>query len=176
MRHIRQLPFLGSKVWAESRDSTTRPGRPGIDKEAARQFGSNLDSNLDHIARQLGNGTYGFSKLRVVFVPKPDSDKERVICIPTVRDRLVQRAIGEYITSRSLFPIYNNSSFGFIRGLGPHDAIERTLKLREAYPWCLKNGYSVFLRQDWPTSTKSAGQEISTRDKSGSARVKDCRL
>jgi RNA-directed DNA polymerase len=133
-----------SKVWAESRDSTTRAGRPGIDKEAARQFGSNLDSNLAHIARQLGNGTYGFSKLRVVFVPKPDSDRERVICIPTVRDRLVQRAIGEHIRSRSLFPIYNNSSFGFIKGLGPHDAIERTLQLREAYPWCLKTDIQSF--------------------------------
>jgi RNA-directed DNA polymerase len=133
-----------SKAWEHSRDSTTKAGRPGIDKESARQFGANLDSNLDYIARQLRGGIYGFSRLRVVFLPKPDSDAERVICIPTVRDRLVQRAISEYITSKSLLPIYNASSFGFIKGLGPHDAIERALKLREKYQWCVKTDIQSF--------------------------------
>jgi retron-type reverse transcriptase len=133
-----------SEAWANSRDSTTKAGRPGTDNETARQFGANLDSNLDYIARQLRGGAYGFSKLRVVFLPKPDSDVERVICIPTVRDRLVQRAIGEHIRSKSLFPIHNAFSFGFIKGLGPHHAIERTLKLREKYQWCLKTDIQSF--------------------------------
>ena len=132
------------EAWANSRDSTTKAGRPGTDNESARQFGANLDSNLDYIARQLRDGRYGFSKLRVVFLPKPDSDVERVICIPTVRDRLVQRAIGEHITSKSIFPIYNSSSFGFIKGLGPHDAIRRTLQLRKNYQWCLKTDIQSF--------------------------------
>jgi RNA-directed DNA polymerase len=133
-----------SKAWGNSRDSTTNGGRPGIDKESARQFSANLDSNLDHITHQLRGGTYGFSRLRVVFLPKPNSDAERVICIPTVRDRLVQRAISEYITSKSLLPIYNASSFGFIKGLGPPDAIERALKLREKYDWCVKTDIQSF--------------------------------
>ena len=132
-----------SKAWGNS-NSTTKAGRPGIDNESARQFGANLDSNLNYIARQLGDGIYGFSRLRIVFLPKPDSDTERVICIPTVRDRLVQRAISEYITSKSLFPIYNASSFGFIKGLGPYDAIERALKLRATYQWCLKTDIQSF--------------------------------
>ena len=69
---------------------------------------------------------------------------ERVICIPTVRDRLVQRAIVAYITSRSKFPINNNSSFGFIKGLGPHSAIKRALELRAKYDWCLKTDIQSF--------------------------------
>ena len=125
-------------------NSTTKAGRPGTDNESARQFSANLDSNLDYIAHQVRDGKYGFSKLHAVFLPKPDSDVERVICIPTVRDRLVQRAIGEYITSKSIFPIYNSSSFGFIKGLGPHDAIRRTLELRKNYQWCLKTDIQSF--------------------------------
>jgi group II intron reverse transcriptase/maturase len=133
-----------SKAWRDSRDATNNAGRPGIDKQSGRQFSANLDSNLDYISRQLHEGTYGFSRLRVVFLPKPDSDAERVICIPTVRDRLVQRAIGEYITSKSLFPIYNTYSFGFIKGRGPHDAIEKALNLRADYHWCLKTDIQSF--------------------------------
>ncbi len=133
-----------SKAWRDSRDATNNAGRPGIDKQSARQFSANLDSNLDYISRQLYEGTYGFSRLRVVFLPKPDSNTERVICIPTVRDRLVQRAIGEYITSKSLFPIYNTYSFGFIKGRGPHDAIDKVLNLRADYQWCLKTDIQSF--------------------------------
>lgn len=131
-------------AWKASRDSTAAPGRPGIDNVSARQFSAKLDSNLDHIARCLREGRYGFSRLRVVFIPKENSDKERVICIPTVSDRLVQRAIGEHLTSRSLFPIKNNSSFGFIKGLGPQSAIKRALELRSMYDWCLKTDIQSF--------------------------------
>jgi RNA-directed DNA polymerase len=132
------------KAWKASRDSTAKPGRPGIDNETAQKFGAKLDNNLSNIVRQLGEGRYGFSKLRVVFIPKQDSDKERVICVPTVRDRLVQRAIVEYVTSRSIFPINNNSSFGFIKGLGPQKAIKRALELRAKYDWCLKTDIQSF--------------------------------
>ena len=133
-----------SKAWKASRDATARPGRPGIDNETAQKFGAKLDSNISTIVRQLSEGRYGFSKLRVVFIPKQDSDKERVICIPTVRDRLVQRTIVDYITTRSKFPINNNSSFGFIEGLGPKNAIKRALELRAKYDWCLKTDIQSF--------------------------------
>jgi RNA-directed DNA polymerase len=131
-------------AWNASRDSKTNAGGPGIDNVSARQFSTKLDSNLSHVARQLREGRYGFSKLRVVFVPKQNSDAERVICIPTVRDRLVQRAIGEYLTSRSILPITNASSFGFIRGRGPQGAISKTIELRQKYDWCLKTDIQSF--------------------------------
>ena len=131
-------------AWDNSRDSTGAPGRPGIDSISARQFSTKLDSNLDHIARCLREGRFGFSRLRAVFIPKENSDKERVICIPTVTDRLVQRAIGEHLTLRSILPINNESSFGFIKGLGPRDAINRVLELRSKYEWCLKTDIQSF--------------------------------
>ena len=134
---ILSKPVL-SAVWKASRDSKPVAGRSGIDNVTASQFAAKLDTNLDYIARRLRSGHYGFSKLRAVFLPKPDSDKERVICIPTIRDRLVQRAIAEHLISKRSFPINNQSSFGFIRGLGPQAAIKRTLELRRRYDWCLK--------------------------------------
>jgi RNA-directed DNA polymerase len=133
-----------SKAWKDSRDSKQNSGRSGTDLVTAQQFAANLDSHLSQLARSLQKGTFGFSKLRPVFIPKPNSDKERMICIPTVRDRLVQRVICEYITSKKLFPIYNSSSFGFIKGRGTQEAIKRVVQLRGEYKWCLKTDIEAF--------------------------------
>ena len=145
-RPIRILSKVAlSEAWKSSRDSTLKAGRPGADNVTARQFSAKLDSNLDEIVCSLRENKYWFSKLRVVFVPKQNSDKERVICIPTVRDRLVQRAIGGHLTSKSAFPINNVSSFGFIKGLGPRNAIKRVLELRSKYDWCPRLIFNHFL-------------------------------
>jgi RNA-directed DNA polymerase len=127
-----------------SRDSTKRSGRPGVDNVSAVQFAAKLDSNLAETALRIRREKYGFSKLRAVFVPKPNSDKERLICIPVVRDRLVQRVIVEYLTSRRSFPIYNSSSFGFIKGRGTREAIGAVVKHRAKYDWCLKTDIEAF--------------------------------
>lgn len=67
-----------------------------------------------------------------------------MICIPTVADRLVQRAIVKYLVANKKLPIYNSSSFGFIEGLGPAAAIRRTIELRQTYNWCLKTDIETF--------------------------------
>ena len=132
------------REWKRSRDATKNAGRPGIDKVSSLQFAAKLDSNLSETTRSLKNGTFGFSKLRAVFIPKPNSVKERLICIPTVRDRLIQRVIAEYIISRKIFPIYNSSSFGFIRDVGTKDAVHAVIALRGKYSWCLKTDIKAF--------------------------------
>jgi len=145
-RRILSKPRL-RHAWNESRDSSKRAGAPGIDNETARQFASNLDVNLDEVVKRLHNGSYGFSRLRPVFIEKEGSKKERVICIPTVRDRLIQRTIVEYLVSSRKIPIHNSSSFGFIRGLGTADAIARAVELRSVYEWCLKTDIESFFDQ-----------------------------
>lgn len=132
------------QAWKNSRDSTRKFGSSGTDRVTAEQFAMKLDPNLARIAHDLRKGTFNFSKLRPVFVPKPNSDKERMICIPTVRDRLVQRVVAQYITSKKLFPIYNSSSYGFIKGRGTREAIEAATRLREKYEWCLKTDIEAF--------------------------------
>ena len=70
-----------------------------------------------------------------------------MICIPTVRDRLVQRTIVEYLVTSQRIPIHNSSSFGFIRGLGTANAIARAVELRSVYEWCLKTDIESFFDQ-----------------------------
>ena len=135
------------QAWNFSRDSTTRAGSAGVDNVTAKQFAANLDANLNEIKKRLHDGSYGFSKLRPVFIQKPGTSKERVICIPTVRDRIVQRAIVSYLATSEKFPIYNNSSFGFIKGQGTGKAVQKAVELRSLYEWCVKADIESFFDQ-----------------------------
>lgn len=131
-------------AWRVSRDARSKPGRPGIDGITSQNFRAKLDSNLKILAKNLRDGAYGPSRLKAVFIPKENSDKERLICIPTVRDRLVQRAIIDYLVTTKRLPIYNSSSYGYIKGRGPKAAIARAIILRGTYDWCLKTDIEAF--------------------------------
>lgn len=131
-------------AWKKSRDATGEPGRPGIDGVSAQQFAAKLDTNLQTLTETIRNGTYGPSRLRAVLIPKPNSEKYRLICIPTVKDRIVQRTIVQYLVENRKLPIYNSSSYGFIKGRGTQSAISRAVVLRSKYDWCLKTDIEAF--------------------------------
>jgi RNA-directed DNA polymerase len=131
-------------AWLNSRDNSRNAGSPGIDNVTALRFAANLDHNLTNLAKQIREGSYGPAPLKPVFIPKPNSEKERMICIPIVSDRLVQRAIVECLVSTRRLPIYNSVSFGFIRGLGTQFAIKAVIELRRQHDWCLKTDIESF--------------------------------
>ncbi|WP_173932022.1 reverse transcriptase domain-containing protein [Chelativorans sp. Marseille-P2723] len=87
------------------------------------------------LSRRIADGEFGFSRLRPFPIPKEGTNKERLICIPTVQDRLVQRCMMRHLEQRRLFPILNNSSFGFVQDKGLRKAVKRTLELRHCYPF-----------------------------------------
>jgi RNA-directed DNA polymerase len=67
-----------------------------------------------------------------------------MICIPTVADRVVQRATVAYLAINEKLPIYNSSSFGFLRERGTRAAITAALAHRRHYDWCLKTDIESF--------------------------------
>src|SRR5947208_2240991 len=81
------------RAWSTSRDNTPRAGRPGIDGVTALQFATRLDANITTLAKSIRQGQHGPSPLKGVPIPKAYSTEKRLICIPTIRDRIVQRAV-----------------------------------------------------------------------------------
>jgi RNA-directed DNA polymerase len=131
-------------AWNYSKDKSAKAGAAGTDEVTARSFASNLDANLDRLARSIADGSFGFSTLRPCAIPKANSNKERLICVPTVGDRLVQRCVAMYLASRKLLPIYNSSSFGFLPDLGLEKAINRTLDLRSEHDFVFETDIEKF--------------------------------
>lgn len=67
-----------------------------------------------------------------------------MICIPTVKDRLVQRAIANYLHTAQKLPIYNSSSFGFLPNTGTKDALREVLKLRRSHDFVFETDITSF--------------------------------
>lgn len=107
-------------------------GAPGSDGVSMEGFRSNLDSEIDALWQELRGGTYRATSVRRVFIPKA-AGKLRPLGIPTVKDRTVQRAVGE-ILSTIYEPYFLDLSYGFRPGRSAHDALESLRKAIDAAP------------------------------------------
>src|SRR4051812_4659285 len=68
-------------------------GKPGIDHVTVEAFGDDLAANVAKLSAALRGGSYEPQAIRRAFIPKPGSQEQRPLGIPTVRDRVVQGAV-----------------------------------------------------------------------------------
>jgi hypothetical protein len=86
---------------------------------------------------------YQFAPLRGVPVPKSNG-KYRIICIPTVRDRVVQRAASEFLATDDRCGLANAVSYGFIPTRSVEKAVQQARALRREKPWVYKTDITAF--------------------------------
>jgi len=108
-------------------------GAPGVDHVTVEFFERDLEANLKKLSDQLRNGSYRPQAIRRKWIPKPGSNEQRPLGIPTVRDRVVQAALVHVIE-----PIFEREfaerSYGFRPGRGCKDALRHVDSLlREGY-------------------------------------------
>ncbi len=108
-----------------------RPYSHGFDDITIAQFKENLTNHLAETATMLQAGTYKFYPLRLYLAKKSDGGY-RKIKIPTVRDRIVQRAITDMISPylEKRYQLINASSFAYVKDKNVKKAAERILQLR----------------------------------------------
>ncbi len=105
-------------------------GVAGIDNVDFKLFNTdNINYYLQDIENQLKSGTYLTYPYKRIHI-KSDGGKERAICIPTVRDRIVQKAVS-VILSAIIDPVFLSCSYAYRPYLGTNDAIGNLLKLIE---------------------------------------------
>jgi RNA-directed DNA polymerase len=137
---------LIDKVYAERnlRAATAKvvanQGAPGIDHVTVEAFADDLDSNVQRLSTALRDGSYEPQAIRRVFIPKPGSNEQRPLGIPTVRDRVVQGAVRHVLE-----PIFERAfathSYGFRPQRRCQDALRRVEDL-------LKQGYVYVVDAD----------------------------
>jgi group II intron reverse transcriptase/maturase len=124
-------------AWEEVADNQ---GMAGVDQVSIRAWRRNWEERLVQLARSLRANTYQPKPLRLRRIWKRDRRSKRTLRIPTISDRVLQRAVLQV-----LYPIFEpqflDCSFGYRPGLGLKDALERILVLRE-------NGYRFVLDAD----------------------------
>jgi len=116
-----------------------KKGCSGADGRSVADFKSGLERNIHRLSRELSERSYFPSPLMAVRIPK-DSGGFRRLGIPTVRDRVVFRAVNS-ILQEALDPLFLPSSFGYRPGKSVTDAVEAVLRR-------MSGGKSWFVRGD----------------------------
>jgi group II intron reverse transcriptase/maturase len=119
------LAYLMDVDWLrEAFYRTRKDGAPGVDGQTWNEYAKNLEVNLQSLLDRAKSGIYRAPPVRRVYIPKAGSNTEtRPIGIPTLEDKLLQRAV-----VMLLEPIYEQDfdpgSYGFRVGRSAHQALE----------------------------------------------------
>src|SRR6266498_3989763 len=108
MHHIYDLSMLREAYYGLKRDAA-----PGVDGETWREYGEELESNLEGLSGQLRRGAYRARPVRRVYIAKADG-RQRPLGVTTLEDKIVQRATVEVMNA-----IYETDFLGFSYGFRP---------------------------------------------------------
>lgn len=108
-------------------DVKANRGCAGVDGVTLGQFDRDLDANLFALQRELEQGTYFPLPLMKILVAKKNGEP-RGLCIPAVRDRVVQRAVLDRIEPE-LETQFEACSFAYRKGRSVKMAIGRVVEL-----------------------------------------------
>jgi group II intron reverse transcriptase/maturase len=107
----------------EAYDRTRKDGAPGVDGQTDSDYGVTLLDNLESLLDRAKSGTYFAPPVRRVHIPKGTGNETRPLGIPTLEDKILQRAV-----VMVLEPIYEQDfldcSYGFRPGRSAHLALE----------------------------------------------------
>lgn len=112
-------------VWLhEAYRRTRKDGAVGVDGVTAAAYETELEANLSSLLDRFKSGRYRALPVRRVHIPKPGkANKTRPIGIPTLEDKVLQRAV-----TMVLEPVYEQDflacSYGFRPGRSAHQALE----------------------------------------------------
>ena len=121
-------------LYLAARKVTGKQGAAGVDGQSCEAFEEHLVVETRRLAEQLRGSTYRPAAVRRVQIPKLGRPNEtRPLGIPTVRDRVVQKAILNVIEPILDYQ-FHERSFGFRHGRGAHDALRIVeQKIQEGY-------------------------------------------
>ena len=151
----RAKPFCIAKreVWEAYKQVKANRGAAGVDGQSIEDFDSDLGKNLYRIWNRMSSGSYFPPPVRRVDIPKGDTGATRPLGIPTVEDRLLQRAVARIL--EAVFEAdFLECSYGFRPGCNPHGALRAlrgiivTKKVGHLFEADIR-GYFNHIQHDW---------------------------
>jgi RNA-directed DNA polymerase len=113
------IPEFLEETW----ETINRFGAAGVDGESIAQFESEREQRIREICARLKAGAYRAPPVRRVNIPKgPGKTGTRPLGIPTVEDRLLQKAVARIL--EAVFEAdFCDASYGYRPGRSPHHAL-----------------------------------------------------
>ena len=97
---------------------------------------------IDKIIEQLKAGTFCFSPVKRVYIPK-SNDKKRPLGVPNFRDKLVQEVM-RMIVDNIYEPVFSSNSHGFREGRSCHTALSQIKNTWKGLTWCIEGDIKGF--------------------------------
>lgn len=118
LAHYLDMDWLRA-VW----ERTRKDDAVGIDRLTAERYAEDLEANLADLLERAEAGSYRVPAVRRVHIPNGDGWRTRPIGIPTLEDKILQRAV-----AMVLEPLYEQDfvtgSFVFRPGRSAHQALQ----------------------------------------------------
>lgn len=144
------------EAWKEHKGRLSRSCF-GADRVTGAAFGSNLERELREIRHRLGSN---FTSHGLLAIAKPKaSGGDRIICVPTVADRLIQFSLlGQLRPRLAAMGIDNPVSFGIAPGVARSviGARKFACRARDERPWVYKTDIHKFFDNIDRTVLKAA--------------------
>lgn len=117
LNHYLDLEWLKAAYGRVKPDSA-----PGMDGQSWADYGKDLEKNLLSLLNRVKSGSYVALPVKRANIPKGDGKETRAIGMPTIEDKVLQRAV-----AMVLEPIYEQDfkyfSYGFRSGRSAHEAL-----------------------------------------------------
>jgi RNA-directed DNA polymerase len=138
----KSIPITQEMVLSAYKKVRKNRGTAGIDNESLEMFEENLSDNLYITWNRLSSGSYHPKSVLEVAIPKDDGRK-RKLGIPTVRDRICQQVIKDYLEGR--FEVeFSKHSYGYRPMKNTHQALTAVRKNVREYAWVIDMDISGF--------------------------------
>jgi RNA-directed DNA polymerase len=115
--------FMDMEWMKEAYRRVRKDSAPGVDGKTVAEYGCEREKNLGELIGRAKSGSYKAPPVKRVRIPKGDGKETRPIGMPTVEDKILQRAV-----VMLLEPIYEREfydfSYGFRPGRSAHQALE----------------------------------------------------
>ena len=116
---------------------TANKGAGGIDGMQTDELRDYLNSQWQTLSKDILAGNYKPQAVRKVEIPKAQGGT-RMLGIPTVTDRLIQQAIGQWLSPK-YEPEFSKNSYGFRESRNAHQAVlQAQANLNEGYEWVIE--------------------------------------
>ncbi len=151
-RFIARAHWLTPAFLQETWTLMNRRGAPGVDGETPRALSAEIGERSQRLVERLKAHPYVAPPVRRVEIPKGEG-KTRPLGIPTVEDRLVQRAVARLIEAVFEADVLDGS-YGFRPGRSAHDALRQLRHhiVADKTRWVFEadiRGYFTHIQHDW---------------------------
>ena len=118
LSHYIDLDWM-HEAWRRTRKNAA----PGVDGQTAADYEQGLEAKLQDLLNRAKSGRYVAPPVRRVYIPKGRGDEKRPIGIPTLEDKILQRAVA-MVLGAVFEQDFSDCSYGFRPGRSAHDALE----------------------------------------------------